>query len=477
MAINKIPLCVDLDGTLVKTDTLLEAAVLLLKRNPLYFFIMPFWLFQGKAFLKYQIARRVKINVSSLPFNNEFLSFLREEHASGRTLILTTASNSIIANQIAEHLGIFDSVIASDGKSNLKGQSKLKVLLERYGELGFDYAADCYADIPIWQHSRHAILVAPARYLTSRIRKIVSISKVFDNNTNSVRIFFEAIRVHQWVKNLLIFAPVIASHQVTSPMYVLKCFYAFVVFCFCSSSAYLLNDLLDLESDRKNPTKKFRPLASGDLPLFVGMVGIPLLLILSLLMSSLLLSDFTIVVICYFIITLIYSLYLKRKVIVDVLVLAFLYTFRIVAGHMATDVAYSAWLIAFAMFIFLSLAFLKRFSELAELTSQNKDKSEGRGYISADTGLILHMGITSGYLSILILALYINSKEVVNLYKNPMLLWALCPVLIYWVGYVWFQAYRGNMNEDPIIFALKDKVSYLIACASLVIIFFASVGW
>lgn len=457
------PLCVDLDGTLVKTDLLLESLFVLLKTQPWAVLLLPVWLLRGRAYLKKQIAARAVLNVPALPYHLEFLQFLTEQYRAGRQLILATAADEAIAQSVAKHLGIFTHVVASDGATNLSGARKLDTLLERFGT--FHYAGNASVDLPIWRRAQGAILVnAPARVVRSAQRD-ACVHEVFPGEQGlraRLRAFVKAIRVHQWIKNLLVFVPLFTSHQVGSPMLWVDTVIAFVAFSLCASSVYLVNDLLDLEADRLHPKKRNRPFASGALPVSYGLIAVPLLLAGGFGFALLLLPPaFSVALACYYALTVAYSFYLKQIVLLDVVVLATLYTLRILAGAAAVAVPLSQWLLAFSLFLFLSLALVKRFSELQTLRRSNSTAAKGRGYFAGDLEQLASLGAASGYLSVLVLALYINSREVTSLYSHPALLWLICPFLLYWVSRVWLLAHRGQMHHDPIVFALRDKISYL----------------
>ncbi len=473
--VDQLPLAVDLDGTLVKTDTLLESFLALLRQNIFYIFLMPFWLIKGKAFLKHEIAKRINIDITSLPYNRNFLTFLIEEHSHGRPLILATASDLIIARKIADHLSIFSDVLASNGKDNMKGSNKLKALKDKFGDKGFDYAGNEYVDIKIWAGANSAIVVNGSKRLAEAVREITPVSHIFNDRKSPVKVFFHAIRVHQWAKNLLVFIPLFAVHKWADYPLLRDSIYAFAAFSIIASSVYLLNDLWDMENDRHHHNKRERPFASGDLSLFAGMVMVPLLLIGSIVVSLLLPLNFLFILGIYYVITLTYSFYLKRVVLVDVIILAVLYTLRIIAGGMATGISISQWLLAFSVFLFVSLAFAKRFSELYILRKNNKEMTKGRGYFAGDLDQLAIMGSASGYIAVLVLALYMNSSEIKMLYKQPELLWLICPLFLYWISRVWLLTHRGDMHDDPIIFAVKDRVTYLIGLCVVGIVMIAAV--
>ncbi len=472
---TEVPLCVDLDGTLIRTDMLFESLFVLLKRNPLYLFLLPLWLLRGRAFLKQAIAQRVALNTSCLPFNNEFLQYLKHQHQRGRALVLATACPRPIAEQIARELGIFTHVLATDGEVNLSGERKRELLCKRFGVRGFDYAGNAAVDMKIWRDARASIIVNAPTWLSARAQRMTSVAQVFNDPRGLLvraRIFLKAIRVHQWVKNLLVFVPLLTSHNVGHIPLLAEAALAFLAFSLCSSSVYLLNDLLDLEADRLHATKRRRPFAAGLLSIQAGMLLIPGLLLTSVAIAVTLSPAFLYALTGYFILTVAYSFYLKQIAVVDTLLLAILYTARIVAGAAAIGVALSMWLLAFSLFLFLSLAYVKRYSELHVLCETKKEKAKGRGYLAKDLEQISNLGATSGYIAVLVLALYINSEEVTALYSRPQLLWLVCPLILYWISRVWLLAHRGQMHQDPIVFALKDKVSYALGVAAGLIMLF-----
>lgn len=472
---RELPLCVDLDGTLVKTDLLLESLFALLKAKPWAVFLLPFWLLRGRAYLKQQIAARATVNVPALPYHLEFLQFLTEQYQAGRSLILATAADQTIARAVAGHLGIFSDVLASNGARNLSGRHKLQALRERVGD--FAYAGNARVDLPIWREATAAIVVnAPAHVVRSAQRE-ANVETVFPGDQGlraRARAFVKAIRVHQWIKNILVFVPLFTSHRVVSPMLWLDAVLAFVAFSLCASSVYLVNDLLDLEADRLHPKKRTRPFASGALPVSVGLVAVPLLLGAGFgIAKGLLPPSFALALAAYYALTVAYSFYLKQMVLLDVVVLATLYTLRILAGAAAVGVPLSQWLLAFSLFLFLSLALVKRFSELHALRRSNNTVAKGRGYFAGDLEQLASLGAASGYISVLVLALYINSRQVTSLYSHPALLWLICPFILYWVSRVWLLAHRGQMHHDPIVFAIRDKISYITGAIVGLIMLFA----
>ncbi|MDP2621246.1 MAG: UbiA family prenyltransferase [Hyphomicrobiales bacterium] len=470
-----ICLCVDLDGTLIRSDSLAESFLALIAKNLFYCLLVPIWLLRGKAYLKRQIARRVDIEPSLLPYNEELLRYLKAEKASGRPLALATAADELHANAIAEHLGIFDAVFASDGDTNLSGSRKLDRLNAAFGVGNFDYAANSKVDLPIWQSAREAIIVNPHSGVQAQAAKVADVARVFDDRRGWFRQLVNALRLHQWVKNVLIFVPLVLDHRINEPGLLIQAFWAFCAFGFCASSVYILNDLVDIAADRKHQTKRRRPFASGRLPIALGTAMIPLLLAISLGFASLLPIEFLGGLGLYYLITLAYTFRLKRVQIIDVIVLAGLYTMRIIAGGLAVDVTPSFWLLSFSMFFFLSLALAKRYVELSAIQAQEMTKSHGRGYVAQDLETMAHFGINGGYIAILVLALYINSEDVTALYVHPEVIWLLCPIVLYLVSRIWLKARRNELHEDPVIFVLRDLRSQLLVAIGAILLWIATV--
>jgi 4-hydroxybenzoate polyprenyltransferase len=473
---DAVPLCVDLDGTLVRTDMLWESVAQLLKRRPFDLVMLPFWLLKGRAHLKRQIAARTDVDPAHLPYHHEFMDFLRAESGKGRALILATASDDGPAQRIAKHVGLFREVVASNGTTNLRGSNKGRLLSEKFGKGGFDYAGNSSVDFAVWSEARQAIVVNAGDGVTRQAGKLAEVSRVFNPRGDGLRSVLKELRPHQWVKNFIIFVPLVTSHRFVETALVLKAVLAFIAFSLCASGVYVLNDVLDLEADRQHETKKRRPLASGDLPLSAGLCMIPALFGLGAVTAAFLPWSFAAVLTVYVLLTTSYSWRLKRIVLLDVFVLAGLYTIRLIAGHEATKIEYSFWLLAFSMFIFLSLALLKRYTELAAMRQLNKQETAGRGYVAGDLELVAMLGIGSGFLAVLVMALYVRSPEIniQQLYQNPMLLLLMCPLLMFWVSRVWLLAHRGQMHDDPVVFALKDRVSYVIGALALVVLWLAT---
>jgi len=473
---NTIPLVVDLDGSLIATDCLWESLLILLKSNPFYLLFVPFWIFKGKQCLKERVTDFAQIDVSLLPYRQNVLDYIQTARNNHRQIILATATDKRIAIKISDYTGIFDKVIATTKEKNLSGKNKLEKIQDLIQNGEFDYIGNSSDDLPVWNVARRAIVVSSNNNFIKKVQTIQSNIEVLPITYKiNIGTILKAIRVHQWIKNLLLFIPLLLAHKISDSELILKTFVGFFCFSLSASSVYIVNDLFDLESDRQHPRKKERAFAAGILPISFGIIFVPFLIVLSSLLSLTSVSlEFTFVLWAYLLITTVYSFKLKRIVIVDVLVLAGLYSLRIFAGSVVGSVYLSPWLIAFAIFLFLSLAFVKRYSELLLLLSAKTLKSSGRGYYSTDVELVKTVGISSGLISVLVFALYMNSREVSALYHHPQMLWLIGMCLLYWIIRIWLIASRGKMNDDPIIFTVKDKASYFIAFIMLSIIIVAT---
>jgi 4-hydroxybenzoate polyprenyltransferase/phosphoserine phosphatase len=454
-------LCVDLDGTLIHSDLLVESFLTLVKRKPRDLWRVFFWLLRGKAVLKAELAKRVTVRAETLPYDERLLAWLREQRAAGRELWLCTASNYRLAEAVAAHLGIFAGVIASTDDQNLSGSAKAKLLEQRFGTRAFDYCGNEGADLPVWSSSHTAIVVNASAAIERKARRICPTSLAFAPEHRRWSDWLRVLRPHQWAKNVLVFVPALTA-QKFSFTDITAAVLAFAAFSLCASTAYVINDLLDLDSDRQHSRKRSRPFAAGRLKLTTGLVLAPVLLVGGMTLAVLLPTDFQLVLGGYFLLTLAYSFYLKRTVFVDVISLAGLYTSRIVAGAAAIDVPVTFWLLLFSVFIFLSLALVKRFTELDSLRRAEKLRMAGRGYHVEDLPILHSLGTASGYLSVLVLALYINSPATEGLYRHPERIWLLCVLLLYWISRVWIRAHRGQMHDDPVVFALKDSISIAV---------------
>lgn len=465
-----IPLCVDLDGTLLGSDLLIEALIRFLKPNPLRALYVAAWIARGVARLKAELAARIELDAATLPVHGPFLEWLRSERSAGRRLIMCTAANERAASQVAAHFGVFDEVIASDAATNLSGRVKASRLVARFGDRGFVYAANERKDLHVWTRARAAVIVAPRRLLLRLAAEPITIERTFEIDSGDWRSWLAALRLHQWVKNLLLFAPIAAAHRLDDPQALLACVLAFVLFGVCASGGYLINDLLDLDSDRAHPRKRARPFASGRVPLTHGASAACALVGASLLVAAFALPlHFTATLVLYLATSLWYSLELKRIAMVDVLALAGLYSVRVVAGAAVIGVAPSFWLLALSMFLFLSLAAAKRYAELRGAQESGRTLSPGRGYAITDLPMLHSSGMSAGYLAVLVLALYVNSGASA-MYDRPQLMWLLCPLLLYWTTRIWLKTFRGQMHDDPVVFAMTDRPSMTVFTVAAVLL-------
>ena len=469
-ASSERPLVVDLDGTLIKTDILFETASEFVTTHPFQSFKLLGWLQESKSLLKEKLAQLSRLEVAELPYNRVLVAWLHQQRELGRRIILATATHRIIADRVAAHLKIFDEVISTDRTTNLKAGFKRDALVERFGERGFDYVGNDCPDLPVWKSANRAYLVSSSPSFIAQVKKIGNLEEVFESERPAVKkAVFKALRPHQWVKNLLLFIPLLAAHRVGDFSSVINVLIAFLVFGLTASSVYLLNDISDVLDDRHHHRKRNRPFAAGNLSLLLGWCLWPIILASAFGLAALLLPPaFVGVLAAYFALTMAYSLRLKQSAILDVLTLAGLYTIRIVAGAAAISVQLSFWLISFSVFIFLSLAFIKRFSELKTARSIGHEGNiRGRGYVHQDLELVSSMGSSAGYLSVLVLALYIQDVHTAEMYSAPQLIWLACPILLYWISRAWLIAHRGQMHDDPIVFAIKDRVSWVVATCFL----------
>jgi len=461
-ASHGIPLCVDCDGTITPTDLLHESVFSMLRFQPWQLFMIPLWLLRGRAFLKRKLAIIARLNWDFIPINSEVISFIERERSTGRPILLVTASDERLAVLLAEHLHAFDEVLASDGKRNLAGKAKAATLRERFGTLGYDYIGNSAADLPVWEGARKAVVVTRSPDLVERVKLVAQVDTIISLPKLMPADYFRMLRCHQWLKNLLVFVPAAAAHQIAQPKALFASLSAFIAFSLCASAVYVLNDLFDLESDRQHPRKRNRPLAAARIPIVHGVIFMPFLLMFSIAISIAINSLFTGVLIGYFFLTLSYSMALKRQVIVDVIMLAGLYTIRVIGGACATHIKPSFWLLAFSMFMFLNLALVKRYAEL-DLSLQHKaNVLSGRGYWAQDLPVLLALGVASGLGAVQIVALYINNPDIVALYPAHVWLWFVPALLLYWVSRLWMKTHRREMHDDPVVFTALDWQSLLV---------------
>ncbi|MDR3453524.1 MAG: UbiA family prenyltransferase, partial [Rhodoferax sp.] len=447
------PLCVDLDGTLVKSDTLFDALCQFVRHQPLQIWRLCLWLAAGRARLKIEVARRAPLDAARLPYNTALLHYLRAQRREGRLIYLTTGADRALAGRVAAHLGIFDAVLASDGATNLTSGKKLALLKTRFGT--FDYIGNSRADLPLLARAHAAMLANPTHSLRTALRlRRISVAHTFQDQRPVARTLLKAIRIHQWAKNILILVPLALSHKLTAAS-VGAAIAAFFCFSFIASANYLVNDMLDIENDRRHPAKRMRPFAAGDLSVAGGLGLVLLLVAASAILVPFLPLPFDLWLGIYMVSTGAYSFYLKRVAVVDVLLLSGLYTLRMLAGGAATGTEISQWLASFSTLLFLSLAMVKRFSELENQRERGATVLHGRGYVVNDMEQIRSFGTASAYAAVVVFMLYIARPDVTALYRHASRLWLIVPLLLFWVTRVWLLASRGELNDDPVVFAMR----------------------
>jgi 4-hydroxybenzoate polyprenyltransferase/phosphoserine phosphatase len=463
------PLCVDLDGTLIKSDSLIDSVLVLARRHPALLFGLLAHLARGKAAFKAYVTSHVTLDVNHLPYNRKVLEFLRQEHQRGRPVYLATGANEALARRVAAHLGLFTDVLGSSGTTNLTGTRKLDRLRERLGPGPFDYIGNDTPDLPMLAQAVEPMVADPSLSLRLRMR-VGSLHPVrtFDERAHPLYAVLKAMRLHQWAKNLLMFLPLLLAHSIHVKN-LMDGLLAFGCFSLTASATYIVNDLLDIEADRSHPRKRLRPIPSGNLSAAAGLGVVAAFLLLGFAGARLLPPRFLVWLCVYLVSTLAYSLYFKRVALVDVLVLSGLYTLRIQAGGAATGTPISNWMAGFSIFIFLALALVKRFAELENLRASGAQPRNGRGYLVSDIEQVRAFGTASSYAAVVIFAIYINNKEVMALYHHPARLWLVVPLQILWLSRMWLLASRGELNEDPVVFALTDRNSLLIGAAVVVV--------
>jgi 4-hydroxybenzoate polyprenyltransferase/phosphoserine phosphatase len=465
-------LCVDLDGTLIRGNVLWESVLALLKTRPITLLLLPFWLLSGRASLKRQLAARVRLNPALLNYRQQVLNLLQQERATGRRIALTTAADRELAETISSYLGLFDEVHASDGQMNLKGANKGAFLAQHYAETGFEYVGDSAADVEVWRNARAAYVVgteARAEQAAAVTTLKATILEPRPSFRTSLRTWINALRGHHWAKNLLLFLPLALSHNLAVEP-ILRTLAGFALYGCCASGLYILNDLLDLHSDREHPWKKERPFAAGEISIPEGLLTSSILLSTALGLGFLLDVHFGLALLGYAMLTMLYSLYLKKIALLDVFILSSFYSFRILAGALISATPLSQWFLAFSMFFFLSLAMAKRYSELLIASDLVRTGNSGRGYHHGDRELMLSLGVGSSFSAVVIFSLYVHSPDVSLLYSSPEFLFLLCPIVLYWLSRNWLLAHRGELKEDPVTLAIRDPVSYGVAVASAAVI-------
>jgi len=458
-------LVVDLDGTLVRSDMLHESFWSAFGRNWRSPFRAVAALMRGRAALKQLLSKASHIDVATLPYNDAVLDHIRDWRARGGRTALVTAADQGLADRISAHLGLFDETHGSDGQTNLKGSAKAAFLIRHFGAGRFAYMGDATADLVVWAEAGAIITVNATPSLA---RRAEALGKPIEHIVTAQPLMgplLRALRPHQWLKNILVFVPILAAHRY-DVMTLSLGLLAFAAFSLVASGVYLLNDLLDLGPDRAHPRKRLRPFASGALPVAMGTWLAPTFILAGLCLSIPLGLPFVTLMGCYFVLTTAYSLHLKRQIVIDICVLAGLYTLRILAGGVATGITLSVWLFAFAIFFFFALAAVKRQAELVDLAQRGKLAVVGRGYHVDDLPIISMISLGAGFVSVLVFALYLNSPDVRELYSQPATLWGVFVIQLYWITRVVLITHRGQMHDDPVIYAVKDRTSRVCLLAA-----------
>lgn len=462
----------DLDGTLLRTDVFAESVVRLSLRKPWLVLAVIWWLRKGRGYCKGRVAMLAAPMWTTWPVREAVRDRIASDCAAGEPVLLATAAHHLVAEKVAAAVGLFDGVIASTDTHNLKGTAKLEAIRRWTADQacdGYSYAGDSAADLPIWSEANHIIAVAPSVWLRRRLVMLGKPLEVVDEMVSPLTSIVRALRPHQWVKNVLVFVPMIVGQRLAVANLVQSSI-GFIVFCLTASAVYVLNDLSDLDADRLHHKKQTRPFASGELSVHAGVGMVAILLACALCVALVALPPvFLMVMAGYFVANVAYSAFLKKRPIFDVLMLATMYVVRLEAGGAATGIPLSPWLLAFSLFFFTSLAFAKRYAELQRIAAHGGLGAAGRGYKVVDCETILSLGTASGYVAIMVLALYMNSDQMRALYGDSRLLWLICPFVMYWITRVWLLARRGVMDEDPVVFAFHDRASLAVAgvCAAL----------
>jgi 4-hydroxybenzoate polyprenyltransferase len=464
------PLVVDLDGTLVRSDLLMESAFALLGRDPLRVFSLLSTIWHGKAALKAKIAAETDIDVSHLPYDEDVVSLIRQRRAAGGKVYLASASNERYVRAVADHTGLFDGWFASSDNENLSSELKARRLVGAFGEGGFDYVGNERADLAVWAVACQRIAVRPSPAVRSKLLAIDPNASIIENAMGSARAWLKLLRIHQWSKNVLIFVPLVTAHRFDL-LALGQAIGAFCAFSLAASAIYVLNDLADLDADRTHPTKKNRPLAAGTVPITKAVVLIPVLLVVAFCIAIAINLTLAAALLAYVSLTTAYTFVLKRKMMVDVVTLASLYTIRVIAGAAAISVVVSEWLLGFSLFIFTALALIKRFVELTSRIDNDLSDPTNRNYRKSDLDIVAALAASASFSAVIVFALYISSDAVRPLYQHPKALWLVCPILIYWLSRALMMAHRRLMDDDPIVFALRDWNSYLaLAIIGLILI-------
>ena len=467
----QLPLAVDLDGTLIAGDVLHEQFLKLLFRRPLLLLSLLFTLRRGKAVFKRRVVSLMPPLAVALPFRKPFLDWLQGQRQAGRPLHLVTASDQHVADAVAAHLGIFDSATGSDGATNLRGAAKGRSLRARFPG-GFAYAGDSSADLDVWAMADQVVLVNASAATASKVRtRGWPVLAEFARSRPGLKDWLGAIRLHQWSKNALLLLPLLLGHRFGDPQATLRVLAAMLILSVVASGTYILNDLADLEADRLHASKYRRPFASGRIPPITGLLAGVALIGGGLGCAAWLAWSCLVLVAIYVAISLTYSLRLKSVPFLDTSIIAALFTLRLVLGIEMARVLYSPWLISFAAFFFLSLALAKRHVEVMQAADGSSASLARRGYLPEDWPLTLAFGVAAAFASLQIMILFVaDDARPSHLYGHPYRLYLLPSGIALWLMRVWFLAHRKRLAHDPVIFALRDPVSWLLGAYTLAIV-------
>ncbi|MET0313707.1 MAG: UbiA family prenyltransferase, partial [Hansschlegelia sp.] len=450
-----LPLVVDAEGGLVRGGLLAEAALAYIRRNPLRAFAVIGQLMRGKAALGRWLAARVELDASALPLNEAFLAFAEAERARGRKIHLAVESDAPLATKLAESLGFADGVIAAGGG----GEARARLLSERFPD-GFAYAGDDAGDLPVWRAARESVVVGAAAATLTAVEAIRPPAKVIPRERLGLRTVLKAARVHQWAKNVLVAVPLVLGGKAFDLSAWATVGIGLLLLGVLASSTYVLNDLWDIEDDRRHWSKKHRAFASGRLSIATGLIAAPVGIVVALAGAAMLGVAVLASFLAYLVVTLAYSFRLKQAAVVDVFTLAGLFTLRLVIGIALAAVPGSPWLLVFSMFLFASLSFAKRHTEMVRVALSGADKAGGRGYVAADAPFLIGMGVATGMSAVLVMVLYLIEEAFrAGFYSTPAALWAFPCVLFLWLGRVWVLSGRDELHDDPVAFAVRDKPS------------------
>lgn len=474
-AIDNLPLVVDLDGTLVRSDLLVETIFAHLGADPLRVFAATGLLMRGKAAFKAGIAAETTVDAALLPYDERVLGLIAAARAQGRKIFVASGGNERPVAAVAAHIGA-DGWFASDATVNLSGAAKARRLVEVFGEKGFDYVGNDRADLAVWAVARRGWAVEPRSSVRRALASGGADVAVIEPSAGGTRDWIRLARVHQWVKNVLVFVPMVTSHHFAAAS-VVTSILAFLAFSLVASAIYVLNDLVDLEADRRHPSKRFRPLATGRVSILTAPLVAAVACVVAFAVAFAASPRFAAVLLGYLVLSTAYTFFLKRKMLVDIVTLAGLYTLRVVGGAAAIAVPVSEWLFGFSLFFFTSLALIKRYVELAARADADLPNPTDRDYLKSDLGIVAALAASAGFNAVTVFALYVSSDAVRPLYAHPKVLWLICPILMYWIGRALMMANRRLMDDDPILFALKDRNSLIAVALVGAVLFCAAVPW